>query len=601
MADRVGDSAPNMSRTIGDESNDEYIDASVEEILKWVDLSEIDLDLLEEPLEIQGPEVEMPEEYSLDDEYADDSPEEHAVQEIPLDEDYDQGVSVQEPDRKPDSITPHDPSINLEKILSVEWDGQYYKLSDPLLFSAVKQFVGRHEEGDSQVLQRIFSGSSSMLDVAKQYTNYMDKHLDRKGISHDILVDQAHVDIYSKNFKMPNYKNYFDHKTGNHRTKDFNADFEAYRQLTQFPGLHRKMTGIFILDGAKRLVQYFNERNKSSSHSITFRSTLGPVFAASESALMLAKREITAKIHVDLKRKIEIRVRTNADLKKAIKSAMPSDPNAQKNIDLFGRTFRLKKGESLAKAATRAKKEYKKSVADRISTLEKQGLLPVLAAAVAQARGASTVTAADVKQAQAIIKAAKTSFNYYKSPRDLVLKALGSDKGIDKLMAALDSSTRRHELVMGLQTFGRTMSRLHDGSATIKAANRNQGAQFAADALLRSAFDVPGVELIRGSMKSFGWSMTDAKSQNVRLRGLDKHTINALGDPAPPIGQATKVVREVAKAISKPVGPAVNKTGAPVSPEDLKAAQEAVTRLRRQLMKQSPPKPEPEDDDTPKR
>jgi hypothetical protein len=502
-------------------------------------------------------------------------------------------------DRKPAHEKIHEHGVDIRSLNKIEWQGSIRDISDPEIFTVVKRFIDDHAT-DGLTLKAMASKSKNLFDLAKQFDRHLDKEFDRLGASPEILATKSQVNIFSKNQKLPDINGFKD-RDGKTDIDQYNSVCEAYRLSSSFPGIYRKATGVFVVDTARRIAQAISERLQYTNNSISYRELMSSVYAASKSSVMIAKREIQAKIEVDRKRTINVEARTRQDIKRAIEAARPVAEHARTNIDLFGRTFQLRKGESAAKAVTRAQREYRASVSDRISSLEKNGLLPVLAAAVATGKGAAHVTSSHIAQAQKLIKAAKTSYGYFTTPQDLIKTALNSAQGVEKLMGALRPDTRRNELLHGLQTFGRTLSRLHDGSATIRASHRAQAAQFAADALLRAAGGVPSTENIRQAMKAARWSTDVAKQQNVRLRGLEKGTINALGDPAGSVVEASRASKRAVKALQKPIGPDVSASGQPVSQEDFaRAIQEALAPLRRRRRRQDPPKPDGDDDGSPK-
>lgn len=606
--ERVVDSAPNMSRDMESESMDLMLEASKNDFLDEIYRLEQEGEggLPPEPGVEPGIEPANEPWGEDDQEFFDEfyglpegeQPEGslgHIQQEVPPRE-VTPDVKL---DGKPAHERIHDHDVDIRSLNKIEWNGSVQNVDSPEIFNAVKDFINIHAT-DGMTLKAMLSKSKNLFDLAKQFDRHLDKEFDRLGASPEILATKSQINIFAKNQKLPDINGFRD-RDGNIDIKQYNAVSEAYRLSSAYPGLYRKATGVFIVDTAKRIAQAVAERLEFTNTTISYRELMSSVYAASKSSVMIAKREIQAKIEVDRKRTISIQVRSRQDVKRRIEAARSVPDMARTNIDLFGRKFKLRKGESAAKAVARAQREYRASVSDRIATLEKNGLLPVLATAVAAGKGASRVTASHVAQAQKLVKAAKTSYGYFTTPQDLIKTALNGAQGVEKLMGALDPSTRRNELLHGLQTFGRTLSRLHDGSATIRASHRAQAAQFAADVLLRAAGGVPRTEDIRDAMQAARWSTELAKQQNVRLRGLDKGTINALGDPAGSVVDSSRASKRAVKALKKPVGPEVSATGKPVSQQDFEQAiRQALAPLRRRRRRQDPPKPDGDDDGSPK-
>lgn len=604
MVNRVGDSAPNMSRSLDNESMDAVVDASVEELERLIYSSDIDFAALTAE-ELERVNSEIPEPFRPDSEYFDDDgyveesdyePAEiesliHAGQVLPQ---IDPGQNTK-PVAKP-SLQVYPDDINLTDIGVVVWQGKVVPTNDPDLFNDIRRFVSRYaNDGSKVILKKMMSSSNSLADFSKQFLNILDGKLDRLGVDHAYLSSSSKRNVF--NTPMPTIDSC---KT----IKEFNKQCEALRLNTEYPGIYRKATGLFVLDAAKRIVQAIGEKQEQGINEISYRQLMGATNKAAESAIKISKREIKAGMTVDLKREVEQRFRTVRDIKDAIKVAVV-DRNESGHFDLFGKSFRLKRNETVAQAATRANREYKKSVADRIEKLEGQGLLPVLAAAVAQSRGATTVSKADLKSAQGLIKAAKTSYGFYQSPKALIEKALGGKATIDRilaqggsdpvssLMSALKADTRRNELLRGLQTFGRTLSRLEDKSASIKASHKAQAAQFAADALLKSGFAPPSVSAIKQAMQNQQWSLADAQKQNARLRGLEKGIVNALGDPAPDMRESARLAKQAVQETVK-VSLTLDAQGKPVTLGD---AVVQVLRRQRALRKRR----DNDDDNSPKR
>lgn len=603
-SERVVDSAPNMSRDMESESMDKMLEASKNDFLE-------ELGRLDEGYELIIPDEQLQVEpanepgHDDDDEFQDEFYEQpdahkedsvgHVKQDLPTPSD--KNVTGND---KPEYERFHDHSIDLRILKKVEWSGKSRDVGDPEIFNAVKDFINNYASDKYLNLKAMTSKSKTLYDLAKQFDRLLDKEFDRIGASPDTLATKSQVNIFNKNQKLPDIDSFKD-RNGKIDIDHYNSVCEAYRLSSAYPGLYRKATGVFIVDVARRIAQYVDKHLSAANNTISYKELMSTVYAASRSSVMIAKREIQAKIQVDRKRIINLEVRTRQDIKRVIEAARPLHDNARTNIDLFGRSFKLRKGESASKAVTRAQREYRASVGERISSLEKHGLLPVLAAAVAAGKGASRVTASHVAQAQKLIKAAKTSYGYFSTPQDLIKTALNGAQGAEKLLGALNPNTRRNELLQGLQTFGRTLSRLHDGSATIRATHRTQAAQFAADVFLRAAGGVPGTEEIRRAMKASGWSTNVAHEQNVRLRGLERGTINALGDPAGSVADSARASKRAVKDLQKPVGPEVKASGAPVSPQDFnRAINEALRSVRRKRRRQDPPKPDGDDDGSPK-
>lgn len=608
------DSSPKLSSTIGDDSLDALIDASIEDIAKSVFSDEIDFEALTlEELERNGlahdAEIEIVSDY-VDDGFYDDAdiPDEeislsHVGQELP------QPQRLEKP-----SLEHYPPSVELTEIGRVFWDGKYIPTTDPDLYEEVRSYIENYasDPDGNPILRRMMSGTKSLTDFSKQFLNILSERFERQGIDAEYLALKSGKSIHGidpfnqKNgiytlANLPDISKCLD-------VKEYNKQCEALRLSAEYPGLYRKATGLFVLDAAKRIVQTISEKQALNVNDISYRQVMGAVHRAAESAIMIAKREIKTDIAVSRKREIEHQVRTAQDLKVVIQKAKETvDQNEVRSIDLFGRQFRLRRNETSTQAAARARKEYRDSVSDRIGKLEKQGLLPVLAAAVAQGRGAGAVTSADVARAQSLIKTAKTSYGAFQSPKALIEQALGGadtassiqrQTGKDPvrgMLASLKADTRRNELLSGLQTFGRTLSRLQDKSASIRASHKAQAAQFAADALLKAGFEPPNVNAIRAAMKGQGWSIADAKQQNVRLRGLEKGIVNALGDPAPQMKQSAREIKQA--VIAAGAGTQIlDANGQIISVGD--ALRQYIRRQRQQLKRQDN---EPEDDGSPKR
>lgn len=606
MVNRVGDSAPNMSRTLDDESMDLVVDASVEELERQIYNSDVDFEALTaEELERVNSEIPEPfrpdSDYFDDDEYLEDGdyePDEdesltHAAQVLPQ---QDPNQNTKPLEKASLQVYPDD--ISLQQIGVVVWQGKVVPTNDPDLFNDIRRFVSRYaNDGNKVILKKMMSNSNSLVDFSKQFLNILDGKLDRLGIDHAYLSESSKRTIF--NTPMPKIDTCAS-------LKEFNKRCEALRLNTEYPGIYRKATGLFVLDAARRIVQAIGEKQEQGINEISYRQLMGATYKAAESAIRISKREIKASVTVDLKREVELQFRSVRDIKAAIKAAV-IDQNESGHFDLFGKSFKLKRNETIAQAASRANREYKKSVADRIEKLESQGLLPVLAAAVAQSRGGATVTGADLKSAQGMIKAAKTSYGFFQSPKALIEQALGGKASIDRivaqggqdpvssLMSALKTDTRRHELLMGLQTFGRTLSRLADKSASIKASHKAQAAQFAADALLKSGFAPPSVSAIKQAMQNQQWSLADAQKQNARLRGLEKGIVNALGDPAPSLTvtarQAKQAIQEAAKSTLT-----LDAKGRPVT-----LGEAVVQVLKRQRARRQSRSNDNDDDNSPKR
>lgn len=568
MVDRVGDSAPNMTRTLDDESMGAVIDASVDDFAKLIYRNDIDFEALTQE-ELERINGEIPAPFQSDSEYFDDEydyvddPDEedslsHSGQELPQ--------PIQNENAKPvvnKSTQTYPADVDLTEIGVVIWQGKAVPTNDPDLFNDIRRYINRYaNDGNKVILKKMMSSSNDLLDFSKQFLNMLDRRIERNGADSVYLSSSSKRNIF--NTAMPDLDTFREKGELTSKSyKEYNKQCEALRLNTEYPGIYKAATGLFVLDAAKRIVQVIAEKQDLGINEISYRQMMGATNKAAESAIQLAKREIRAGLTLNLKREIEQHYRTTRDLKVAIKEAKV-DRNELGNIDLFGRSFKLKRGETIAQAATRANREYKKSVADRIDKLEGQGLLPVLAAAAAQGRGGASVTQADIKAAQALIKAAKTSYGFYQSPKALIEQALGGKVAVDRitaqggrdpvssLLAALKADTRRNELLKGLQTFGRTLSRLDDKSASIKASHKVQAAQFAADALLKSGFAPPSVSAIRQAMTAQNWSLAEATKQSVRLRGLERGIVNALGDPAPAMKasarQAKQAVQEAVKA-----------------------------------------------------
>lgn len=614
MAIRVeGESSPKLSQSYGDDSLEAIIDASIEDVSKTVYLDEINVidsdqkAALDSDIEIVSDYVD----YELSETgevSADEISWEHTQQELPSPD----PASVQSFEKLSRKKYPAD--VRLAELGRVAWGEKLVPLNDPQLYEDVRRYVENYSSDNPEkaTLRRMISGTKSLTDFSKEFLNVLVNQFGRQGIDADYLALKSGqvlpgVDPFHPKKGIYNAANMPDiAKCEN--VKEYNRQCEALRMSAEYPGIFRKAVGLFVLDAAKRIVLFIGEKQELNVNDISYGQLMPAVYRAAESAIAIAKREIAAELAIVRKREISHTVRTTKDVKVAIQQARDAgDPNEARNIDLFGRKFRLRRGESSTQAAARARREYREGVSERINTLEKQGLLPVLAAAVAQGRGAGAVTAVDITRAQSLIKTAKTSYGAFQSPKALIEQALGGADAVSaikqqagrdpvrSLLASLKADTRRNELLSGLQTFGRTLSRLQDKSASIKASNKAQAAQFAADALLKSGFEPPNVLAIRAAMRGQGWTLEDARQQNVRLRGLDKGIVNALGEPASKLKQSA---RDITKAVR-----ASNVISQVVDAEGQKTTLgEALKRhLRRLQAQQSRQDNDPDDGNSPKR
>lgn len=608
------DSSPKLSSTMGDDSLDALIEASIEDVSKSVFLGDIDFEALtQEELEQSGldpdSEIEVVSDYVDDGFYDADEVQPEAISLLHVEQQLPQAQRLEKP-----SLERYPASVELTELGRVFWQGKVTPTNDPDLYEEVRTYIENYasDPDGNPILRRMMSGTKSLNEFSKQFLNILGERLERQGVDPEFLalksgqttlgVDPFHpkTGIYTV-ANLPDISKCVD-------VKEYNRQCEALRLSAEYPGLFRKATGYFVLDAAKRIVQTISEKLAVNSNDISYRQVMGAVHRAAESAITIAKREIKAELMVVRKREIEHKVRSSKDIKVVIQKAKEAvDQNEVRSIDLFGRKFRLRRDETSTQAAARARKEYREGVSERIGKLEKQGLLPVLAAAVAQGRGAGAVTSADVSRAQSLIKEAKTSYGSFQSPKALIEKALGGAGAVSDiqgqfgrdpvrgLLASLKADTRRNELLSGLQTFGRTLSRLQDKSASIKASHKAQAAQFAADALLKAGFEPPSVKAIRAAMQGQGWSLADAKQQNVRLRGLDKGIVNALGDPAPLMKQAARDIKQ-ALITTSPNTQIVDANGQRISVSD--ALRQYIRRQRAQRKRQDNP---PEDDGPQKR
>lgn len=608
------DSSPKLSSTLGDDSLDALIEASIEDVAKSVFYDEVDFEALTlEELERSGltpdSDIEVVSDY-VNDAFYDD--EEVPDEEISLSH---VELELPQPQRleKP-SLEHYPPSVELTELGRVFWNGKVTPTNDPDLYEEVRSYIENYasDPDGNPILKRMMSGTKSLTEFSKQFLNVLNERFERQGIDAEYLA--------LKSGKAIPGVDPFDSKSGIYTlanlpdiskcvdAKEYNRQCEALRLSAEYPGLFRKATGLFVLDAAKRIVQTISEKQALNVNDISYRQVMGAVHRAAESAISIAKREIKTNLAVSRKREIEEKVRTAQDLKVVIQKAKEAvDQNEVRSIDLFGRKFRLRRNETSTQAAARARKEYRESVSDRIGKLEKQGLLPVLAAAVAQGRGAGAVTSADVTRAQSLIKTAKTSYGAFQSPKALIEQALGGAEAaraiqqqtgkdpVRGMLASLKADTRRNELLSGLQTFGRTLSRLQDKSASIKASHKAQAAQFAADALLKAGFEPPSVNAIRAALKGQGWSLADAKQQNVRLRGLEKGIVNALGDPAPQMKQPAREIKQAVIAAGTTTQ-ILDANGQQISVGDALRQY-----IRRQRQQRKPRDNESEDDGSPKR
>lgn len=158
-------------------------------------------------------------------------------------------------------------------------------------------------------------------------------------------------------------------------------------------------------------------------------------------------------------------------------------------VEVFGKTFHVRKNETLAKAVTRIKPEYKAFAAKRLDEYrDNKGMEMILAQGIAKAHGSKNVTPEHLKEASQALKNAKKNPVEFRSVERVIRQVTGNDRATTN--ALLHNTDGRSSFQRNRKTLERMGARLHaqsEGRTRVLKADMVHGQAFAATALM----DVP--------------------------------------------------------------------------------------------------------------
>lgn len=287
----------------------------------------------------------------------------------------------------------------------------------------------------------------------------------------------------------------------------------SYFLASAHPGIYKVFLGIFIADMNARLQSFILRAIRTEDFSMSYNDLSKMAYAAGQFAVeqgldivdsIDTERSIGRTINHQFKRLLDLR-----PVKKGLTAAELNDMGESHAI-LYGRRFKLRRGETRTQRLARYKKDYPAWAKQRIVDLEKQHLKLILATGFAHSAKSATVDEGHFKAAEDLIKSAKKTPGQFSKSRDLIDIACGhDDQSAGLLLQFFDKQRRRTELMDEVFSLGRTLSRVQDGRKVIRAKDKHAGELLAANAILRSNLGVPSMKDVQSAMANQGLSVTD--------------------------------------------------------------------------------------------
>lgn len=364
---------------------------------------------------------------------------------------------------------------------------------------------------------------------------------------------------------------------GGHPETNLNKT-NAYFLASAHPGIYKIFAGIFIADLNTRLQTRFIQAHATEDYAIAYSELSKMAYAAgayaveqglADAAQLDAERTIERVVSAEFRRFSQLKA-------ERVRRTKGLTDLADNQALLFGRRFRLRKGEGRSQRLERYKQEYPAWAKSRIAELEKQHLRPVLAAAYARKAGALSVAPEHFKAADELIKKARTVPGTFDRVSDLISLATGNDPEISKpLLQFFDKGRRRTELLSEIYLLGRTSSRVHDGRKVILSKDRKAGDQLAADAIIRSDLGVPSMASVQEALSSTGYSVTSLLNA-VKRRGI------------PGVSRSTtRAIEKIEQRIESAAGTPAVLGSSGMSIDDFQAAKKHLKAILRSKIKPS--------------
>ena len=310
----------------------------------------------------------------------------------------------------------------------------------------------------------------------------------------------------------------------------------SYLLASAHPGIYKIFSGIYIADMNARLQSFVLRAIRTEDFSMSYSDLSKMAYAAGNFAVKQGLDIVNA---IDAERSIERTLshqfRRLLDLRPAKKGKTAAELNdlGESHAILFGRRFKLRRGESREQRLTRYKKAYPSWAKERLVDLERQHLKLILATGYAYSAQSASVDDGHLKAAEELIKLAKKTPGLFNRSRDLIDIACGhDDKTAELLLQFFDKKRRRTEVLDEVYALGRTLSRLSDGRKVIRAKDKHAAELLAANAILQSGLGVPSIKNVQSAMAKQGFSVTDllAGMKRKLLPGVSAGTKKALLD-----------------------------------------------------------------------
>jgi hypothetical protein len=299
--------------------------------------------------------------------------------------------------------------------------------------------------------------------------------------------------------------------------KSFNmADSHSYMFAGQNKGFHDLFRKNLMLQMNHRLTQEAIEKNRTYYPSGEPRNPkdMGKSFTwdsfeaiALQSAHDAFKRTQEMMKLQRTQEKVDKKIQSFAErfdekLKPKIK-----DDNI---IQAFDKQFKRRKNETPAEAGKRIRQEFKPFAAKKFAELKDDGMIPILAKAIAESRGSKIVTADHLKQANQVFEHARKNPVEFRSASQIVRQVTGTDKELTRrALHSLDGRSSQQRSFKNLESMGARLHAHQNGRSRVLKADKIHGTTFAASALI----GVPPKPLRAGmsqALKEHGYSVEDA-------------------------------------------------------------------------------------------
>lgn len=395
----------------------------------------------------------------------------------------------------------------------VDTSGNYVNPRDPVHIKKLLSEVFSNEEFGEKVrdgfLNKIYElDVSDVTEVSARLLNVLDDMLKRRGFDPSLMNDMKRTKI-----------------TWDDVVKQVNAGQAVTAiKIAECDGLYERMRSMFISSMNYRITQMSIQKNARNDTSLSYDTFVKMAYACSKFAIDNARATIRIEQAIDYSKNKISESFENLSLL-LIKRAIDAN---QKTISLYGKTIRLKPGADITKQIERIKTGYTGWVNKHLDSLESRGLSTVIAAAIARGDRRDIVTHSDIETAKTFIRDARKTPGKFDSINNVLNRLSKDDQFAKNAGRFLASGTRRNSLMSELSKLGSKLSMHNDKRSRLRASDRAVGQALAANTILRSAGNVPGIQTINKSLTAMGLSVKRSIDAGRRIRDVNAGLLTSL-------------------------------------------------------------------------